>query len=157
MTTIFNTSACARTLHVVDIENLLKGTRGSNQLVRAVLDRYVHLSTWADGDLMTIAANPRLGLQVRSVAPVACSVRTRRGKDGADQALLDTMPVEFVVERASRLVIGSGDGIFVEYAATAIEAGLEVLVIGNPGGISRGFRDHGATIIEFDGLGPFAA
>lgn len=146
-----------RAVHLLDIENLLQGPWATVSQIEATLARYVALSGWRSGDLVSIAANPKLGLRVRHLAPVECSVRTRLGKNGADLALIETMPVEFVIARADRLVIGSGDGIFVPYAEAARSAGLDVTVVANPGGVHRNFRRLDITIIEFDGLGPFAA
>jgi hypothetical protein len=48
--------------------------------------------------------------------PVTCSRHAAHGRDGADVMLLSLAPPEHVVKRYGRLVVGSGDAIFVHRA-----------------------------------------
>ena len=147
MTTI---NVRTRTLHLVDIENLLGGPLVEADEVERVIDRYLALASWQPGDIVNIAANPGLAVKFAWNLPVECSVHTARGADGADIALLAHAAPEFVERRAGRLVIGSGDHAFIPRALAARERGVGVLVIGRSRSLCSGWRAHGFPIVAID-------
>src|SRR5438270_1347770 len=108
-------------------------------------------------DLVTIAANPGLVYEFLWDLPVECAVHAANGPDGADLALLAHAAPEFVAGRASRLVIGSGDHIFIERALQARAAGVGVLVVSRPSAIHAGWRAHRFPIAALDAAVPVAA
>jgi hypothetical protein len=61
----------------------------------------------------------------------------RRGKDGAERALMDKADPHFVGDRFATLVVGSGDGAFTEYAAAVAGRGVHVVVLARRGALAR--------------------
>ena len=58
--------------------------------------------------------------------PVPCNLHACRGDDAADVMLLATRARGLVARRYDRLVIGSGDGIFLRRARAARDLGVGV-------------------------------
>jgi hypothetical protein len=124
-----------RTLHLVDIENLVEGHWLIDPLT--VLAQYRDQAAWNEGDLSYVAAGPKMLKRVCFAATGAwCQWLCRRGKDGADLALLDSAPAAFVADRFDRLVIGSGDWIFAGLAGECRRKGVAVDVIAPSGSLS---------------------
>ncbi len=129
-----------RSLHLVDLENLVGDPRAVAPLVSATLARYLRVARWRPGDHVIIASNPGLMREIVFDLPVPCNAHATRGRDGADVMLLSLAPPELVVRRYSRLVIGSGDHIFAARAHAARALGVEVLVVARAGGSSLRLR-----------------
>ena len=129
-----------RSLHLVDLENLVGDPRAVAPLVRATLTRYLRVARWRPGDHVIIASNPGLMREVMFDPPVPCNAHATRGRDGADVMLLSLASPELVVRRYARLVIGSGDHIFAASPHAAQALGVEVLVVARAGGCSYRLR-----------------
>jgi hypothetical protein len=89
-----------RTLHLIDIENLLGSSRASAADVEQILGPYRMLVGWQPGNIVNIAANPGLALEFAWDLPIEASVHTASGPDGAGLALLAHAAPEFVERRA---------------------------------------------------------
>jgi hypothetical protein len=136
-----------RTLHLIDIENLLGRPRAHAGTVAAVLDCYLSLAGWRPGDIVNIAANPALALEFGWDLPIEASLHTASGPDGADLALLAHAAPEFVERRAGRLVIGSGDHAFISRALAARARGVGVVVVARAESTAGGWRAHGFPVV----------
>lgn len=147
------TSSGLRSLHLVDIENLVGDPRADAAVVLDAFDRYLSAARWSAGDHMVVAANPGLLAKVMYDLPVAANVHCAPGCDGADTKLLAAVTPHTIAARYGRLVIGSGDGIFAEHAHTARARGVEVAVVAREGGCSYRLWPFGPTLI---GPGPLA-
>ncbi len=143
----------SRTLHLVDLENLL-GDRRKEAVALDGLRRYLALARWEAGDQVLVAAHPEIIRQIGFVPPVPCSLHATEGEDAADQMLLAHAPAELVARRYSRLVVGSGDGIFVDRAVAARAGQVGVAVVARADGCSSRFRRRAFPILDFstDGL-----
>jgi hypothetical protein len=141
----------AGTLHLVDAENLVGDPFAQPEATHAAIRAFDELADLGDYDLVFVAANRYLINPVVFDIPFTARVRHAKGRDGADRALLDDAPAEWVCRRFRRLVIGSGDHIFADLAEQAIDAGLEVTVIGRRGSISARYRELGCTVFTLDG------
>lgn len=137
-----------RTLHLVDIENLVGGPGATGDEVVAAFDRYLELAAWRPGDLVYVAANPGLAREFVWRVRVECNMHTACGPDGADLALLAHAAPEFVSRRASRLVIGSGDHIFIDRALQSRARGVGVVVVARGEAVHGGWRAHGIPVVE---------
>ena len=126
----------ASELHLVDVENLL-GTpwftwhavadlRRAYDSVSAASDRahYV-VGTSAGRNLIEAGLGWRQGQWVFS-----------KGKDGAERAILSEFTLANAI-RYDRVVIGSGDGIFVNLAAALQSVGAEVCVVSRRRSLSK--------------------
>lgn len=118
-----------RTLHLVDLENLIGDPWAKGPGVGETLKRYLELASWREGDLVYVASCPPIIAEVAFTPPVSCSFFAARGEDGADMRLLAQAPPEWVVRRFGRLVIGSGDGIFAARAAAVRDLGVGIEIV----------------------------
>lgn len=147
---ITDTDVAGRTLHLVDLENLVGDPEARGPRVRAALDAYLELARWTPGDHVIVASNPWLIGEVAFDLPVPCNVHAVHGEDGADTMLLAHAMPELVAKRYGRLVIGSGDGVFAARARAAINLGVGVLIIARPRCLSASLRNLGCAVLPFD-------
>ena len=150
MTATIPTATATRTMHLVDLENLVGDPYADGETAMAVLDRYLELAHWQPGDLVHVAVNPHLALEIGWRLPAGCTLRTASGPDAADHRLLDIATPEFVARRFGRLVIGSGDHVFIAHACATRTAGVGVIVVARPGSLANGWRSHGFPAIPLD-------
>lgn len=143
MTTTLTTT---RTLHLVDIENLVGDPRAATVDVLATLDGYFETAGYRDGDHVVVAANPGLMARLAFVLPVPCSARAACGRSGADLMLLSQASPDFVASRYDRLVIGSGDAVFAPRAKAVRDRGLPVVIISRAESMSRRLLRPGLDI-----------
>lgn len=135
-----------RTLHLVDIENLVGDPFAEAASVLAALDSYLRLSGWREGDQVILAANPGLLCNVAFDLPISCSSHAVRGTDGADLILLSHAEPSWVASRFERLVVGSGDGEFAATACAVRDLGVPVVVVARPRSISSSLQGEGFGI-----------
>ena len=106
---------CERTLHLVDADNLLGDPNTVDRmLIRSVFAQYRRAAGFRAGDQVVVATG-RNGLHVFEVEAAWPGVlhRRRSGEDGADLELLDEADSASRSGRFGRVVIGSGDRIFI--------------------------------------------
>lgn len=126
-----------RTLHLVDIENLMGGPLGGDELLRNVSRAYRSSARMAVGDHAIVACNPTLLLPTK-LEWEANRVLVGFGPDGADRRLLAELTSHrWVVSHFDRVVIGSGDGIFSRRASILRHHGVRVEVVALRGAIAR--------------------
>src|SRR4051812_21864729 len=99
-----------RSLHLVDVENLLAGTAFTERDVTRVAAAYRLAAEVGAQDLVVVASSHHTALPVWFGWGEARRL-VRSGPDGADLALLQVITNEDVAVRFQRVVIGSGDGI----------------------------------------------
>ena len=128
-------SRSAERSHLVDIENLMVTRwRAPSEWSRQWSDT----GTSPVSKVRTtssLAWNHRLGAEVKFRWPEIRLVGGR-GVDGADRALLETVnDFDWTASRFDRVVIGSGDGIFVQVVDTYRAVGIVVGVVARPSSI----------------------
>ncbi|MGZ4755217.1 MAG: hypothetical protein ACXWA9_09930 [Acidimicrobiia bacterium] len=96
---MITTLTTTRTLHLVDIENLVGDPHATKAAALDALTRYVDLAGYVDGDHVVVAANPGLVAQIAFDLPVPCSPHAARGENGADLILLAQAEPGFVADR----------------------------------------------------------
>ena len=143
-----------RTLHVVDIENLVGTGVPTLALVADVQGRYLARLDLGVCDQVVMAASHRGLLDAACGWPHA-RYRVRSGKDGADLELLDVLEHENVAARFSHVVIGSGDGIFGRTAAGLAACGVRITVVSRRGSLNPGLARVAGDVIYLDA--PLAA
>lgn len=117
-----------RSVHLIDIENLLGGPTFTSADAARLEVEYRRVAALAAGDHVIVACS-------HFAAPAAWFGwgRGRRlirsGPDGADLALLGVLEGEGVASRFDRVVVASGDGIFAEACARLQGEGREVTVV----------------------------
>ena len=128
-----------RSLHLVDIENLLSDPFCEDtRYIEATISDYKHVSEWRAGDQVLVAANRWLSKKLAfSLQNWTCRLFTAQGPDGADLRLLEEGAQEKLLARFDQLIIGSGDGIFAEVAAAGKKLGLKSMTISRASDLSR--------------------
>ena len=117
-----------RTLHLVDVENLVGAAAPSLGQVHEVRAAYAERFACGAADQVVIASSHRTLLNAALGWPHA-RYRVRSGPDGADLELLDVLRHENIAARFAHVVIGSGDGVFAGAAASLAAAGVRVTVV----------------------------
>ncbi len=131
----------SRTLHVVDVENLVGSGRLGLSAVAALRSLYTDVVRVVPGDHVVVACNPGCLLDVGvGWGPGSARLRVGAGRDGADWELLEVLESERVPERFSRVVIASGDGIFAAMAGRLAVAGCDVTVVSRRTSLSAQLR-----------------
>jgi hypothetical protein len=139
----------ARTLHLVDIENLAGAAIPSLVQVMDVQDRYARsLSLGVDDHV--VMASSRLGFMNAALGWPHARYRVRSGPDGADLELLDVIWHEDVATRFTHVVIGSGDGTFVNAVQTLSDGGVWVTVVSRWGSLSPRLAHAARDVIYLD-------
>ncbi len=127
-----------RTLHLVDIENLLnqppKLVTGDHAV--RVFWQYLETAGWQPGDSVMIASNPKLMRHMMfQLTDFPCRMLSAWGESAADRLLLGAVP-NHVETRYARLVVGSGDHIFGDLINQLCGSKVRTLVIAEAGSTS---------------------
>lgn len=129
----------ARTLHLVDIENLIGTGLPAEWEVAEVRDEYAARVGVGPMDQVVIGCS-HMALVAAGYGWPGARYVVRSGADGADAELLAVIDCENVAARFTRVAIASGDGAFTWAAAALAEAGCRVVVVANPSRLARTLR-----------------
>ena len=129
-------SAEPTTLHLIDIENLIGCGKITAEDVAQVRRLYLSTSKAEVNDKFCIAAHP-INRNALLEGWRGASYLYRKGKDGADQALLNIYWGLKSPEKFQRIVLGSGDFIFWQLVEDANRAGIKVDVLARKGSCSK--------------------
>lgn len=117
-----------RTLHVIDVENLVGGSAVDLDAVAPALAAYRRSVAVAEIDHVVLGTGPRLAFAAKVAWPGA-QLRVGRGVDGADRALLTALESRFVAARYGRVVVASGDHAFCGLVSSLRALGTAVVVV----------------------------
>jgi hypothetical protein len=129
-----------RSIHFVDIENLVGSGVINHWQVQSMCGKYVSKTNATINDLFFIAAGP----QNRQATVEGWSwghtfYQFRKGKDGADHALVDFFSSIERVAMFEQIYIASGDHGLKEIATKAHSCGIPVTVVTGKGKQSHVF------------------
>jgi NYN domain len=134
-------SKMTRTLHLLDAENL---ARTSHCTPESVLDSYFHYTDLFEPtptDLWIIAASHHnAGAVFFGWSSLSFQALMRSGPDGAELALIEACLDQIDNLKVSHVVIGSGDGLFVDLVLELQRRGISVTVVGFEGHTSARLR-----------------
>jgi hypothetical protein len=129
-----------RSLHVVDLENLMGGPYQGRHILQLASDYYRDAAGVRAGDHVLVATNPRLALEAALSWPQA-QLLVGKGVNGADMVLIERIrDVDWIASRFDRVVIGSGDGIFMSSVIALKTQGIAVGVVASEHSVSRELR-----------------
>jgi hypothetical protein len=156
---VIDEAVAHRGLHLVDLENLLADPWAHGPAVGRALDEYLERAQFRRGDLVFVAGNPWLMVEVGwsqldSTTRVDCHRFAARGPQGADTKLLEAAPLAWVSRRFERLVVGSGDGVFADRLSQARASGLSVRLVSRPDALSGRLARLGVPTEWFVGEDP---
>ena len=135
-----------RTLHLVDIENLVGDPFAPPTEVVQRIREYLVAADWRDGDHVVVAGHPDLLMAARNVQGLGFRALAGYGKDGADNALLGASDESFTASRYCRVSIRSGDHAFTDLAAHLGKLGTIVWVVARRGSLARSLRMAAAYV-----------
>lgn len=144
--------AVGRSQHLIDVENLYGEHHEAlyepefGELYTAVVGR-------GPNDLITVGADRSHALDAALAFP-GCRRVMGSGPNGADLALIDSIDWPSLQRGCDRLVIASGDGVFVEVAEIGRRHGLGIVVVSREKGLSRRLRAQADEVIEFPEFDP---
>ena len=139
----------ARTLHLVDIENLAGAALPSRDQVIEVQGLYVaRLGFGADDQV--VMATSHLAFMNAALGWPSARYRVRSGPNGADLELLDVLQHEDVAARFTHVVIGSGDGLFSQAAASLAARDVWVTVVSRRDSLAPGLARVALDVIYLD-------
>ncbi|MCG5213734.1 PIN domain-containing protein [Streptosporangium soli] len=138
-----------RTVHLLDVENLVGSARPGTREVATMMTHYRRRVPAGVMDQYVVAVNHGALLTV-GMALTGVQLLARSGRDGADNALREVIMLDHLDARFERVVIGSGDGIFTELAAWLAGLGMLVVVVSRPGALSHGLRRTAREVIPLD-------
>ena len=139
----------ARTLHLVDIENLAGTAVPSLPQVMDVQGRYARRMALGADDQVIMASN-HLALVNAAVGWPHARYRVRSGPNGADLELLDVIEFENVATRFTHVVIGSGDGMFGRAAEGLTAGGVRVTVVSLQRSLSASLARAARHVVYLD-------
>jgi hypothetical protein len=139
----------ARTLHLVDIENLAGTAVPSLPQVMDIQDRYARRMALGVDD-QVIMASCHLALVNAALGWPHARYRVRSGRNGADHELLDVIQYENVATRFTHVVIGSGDGVFGRAAEGLSAGGVRVTVVSLQRSLSASLARAARQVIYLD-------
>lgn len=125
-------------MHTIDLENQFGGTRFTAAATSRLAGCYPLLDR--EHDHVVIGASCQQTAFEGAAGWGNCRLVWTPGHDGADLALADVLLNEDVERRFTRVVIGSGDGLFAPVAAHLASKGIEVIVVARRGHLSRSLR-----------------
>ena len=144
-----------RTLAVIDIENLVGGPLPGARACDRV--RTFVRSVCGGAPVPVVAACSHVAAKSAAFSWPEARWKFKSGKDGADLALIEELDPNYVSNRFKHLILGSGDGIFVEHVAALVAAGVAVTLLSRPESLSRKLREAATTWIPFVQPRPVAA
>lgn len=120
----------ARSLHLIDLENLGRGPQCSGSWLAQALERFERVAEWAEHDHAVGAASHWMYKRVRFDLPLSLRLLPAGGGgDAADLRLISECDPAWTARRFSRVVIGSGDGGFVRLAELLREEGARTWAV----------------------------
>lgn len=117
-----------RTLHLLDVENLVGGVGAGIEAVAPALAAYRRTVEIGPDDHVVLGTGTELAFAAKAAWP-GTLLRIGKGVDGADRALLSTLYPEFIASHYHRLVVGSGDHAFAPLVADLRARRVAVLVV----------------------------
>ena len=117
-----------RTLHLIDVENLVGGVAAGVDAVAAALDAYRRTIVVGPDDHVVLGTGSELAFASKAAWPGAL-LRIGKGIDGADRALLSALDPSFIASHYHRLVVGSGDHAFAPMVADLRARRVAVVVV----------------------------
>jgi hypothetical protein len=125
-----------RTVHLVDVENLMGGVAFTAEAVSLIAAEYAAVADFRPDDFTVLASSHYAASAAWFGWPEARRL-VRSGQDGADLALVDVMLTEDLDRRFDRVIVASGDGIFSGPCGWLQERGCSVTVVCRRSSLSR--------------------
>ncbi|MET3860472.1 hypothetical protein ABIE38_001394 [Dietzia sp. 2505] len=141
-------SLSGRRLILIDIENISGGairTLAEARWAQRMLNSALKLGHY---EQVIVGASRAGAVNTGPVWPAARLV-VGSGVDGADQALLDVLHNENIVDRFEEVVLVSGDGIFADTVAALGGHGVKVTVVAHQRSLAKSLQMAASRTVTF--------
>lgn len=125
-----------RSLHLIDVENLMGSPAFESECVAELRARYNAVAIVGPRDLVVVASSHFAAVATWFGWPGARRL-ARSGVNGADMALIDVIENEGLADRFTRVVVASGDGIFANPCSELQRLGCTITVVARADAVSR--------------------
>ncbi|GAB2472299.1 PIN domain-containing protein [Jatrophihabitans fulvus] len=143
-------TSLARTVHLIDVENLAGTGRLTDAHIRDCRSAYLRAMHVGRNDHVIIGVSHCNNAFAVAHAWPGARILLRSGPDGADEALQMVMESEALERRFARCVLATGDGGFAYAVAALTRRGLSVHIACQAGSVSSKLRLAGATVQQID-------
>ena len=137
-----------RALHLIDLENIVGNPDATCPEVDATLEAFTASAAVAPDDLVAVAVNHRLYKRACFLLDRGWDIKLASGPDACDHLLLDAAPVDWVAERFDRLVVGSGDAIFLDLVVSVRRRATPVWVVAQGRCLSRSLSSAASRAVR---------
>lgn len=147
-----------RALHLVDADNLLGNPLTVDpRFIRETFAAYRRAAKFAPGDHAVVAtcADARHAFEVAAAWPGVVH-RWRSGRDGADIILIEEAEVAAKSRRYGRVVLGSGDHIFLLAVEVLRSSNVTVQIVSRRDALSRALQIGSVPVTDLDAVGTAA-
>ena len=136
----------ARTMHLIDIENLCMAPNPTLEQVIAARRSYLSLVRPGQNDQFFVTVSSRHNLASAAFGWPGANLKVLEGHDGADILLAEAIVEDHLESRFDKVVVASGDGglaPFVTHLQTLVK---NVVVVSQPTAIAFSMRVSGAQV-----------
>jgi hypothetical protein len=137
-----------RALHLIDLENLVGGPDADCAAVDAALEAFVTAAVVGPYDLVVVAVNHRIYRRACLSLDRGWEVKLASGPDACDHVLIAEAPVDWVADRFDRLVVGSGDAIFIDLVTAVRRLSTPVWVVSRRRRLSRRLASTASQVVS---------
>jgi hypothetical protein len=141
-----NITRDGRTIHLIDVENLVGSGRPSQEAIQVAACQYTEVSGLSPEDHVVLGCGTASAFSVFFGWPGEHRRVLGSGRDGADLALLEVLNTEDIASRFTRVFIASGDHLFEPAARRLISQGVDVRIVARPTSVALSLWALGRNI-----------
>ncbi len=136
----------ARTMHLIDIENLCMAANPTLEQVIEARRCYLELMNPGESDQFLVTVSSRANLQAVAFGWQGATLKVHEGHDGADILLAEAILDDHLESRFDKVVVASGDGGLAPFVTHLKSLLKNVVVVSQPTAIAFSMRVSGAQV-----------
>jgi hypothetical protein len=137
----------ARTMHLIDIENLCMASNPTLEQVIEARRCYLELVKPGEGDQFLVTVSSKSNLEAVAFGWQGASLKLHEGHDGADILLAEAIVEDHLESRFDKVVVASGDGGLAPFVTHLKSLLKNVVVVSQPTAIAFAMRVSGAQVL----------
>jgi hypothetical protein len=136
----------ARTMHLIDIENLCMASNPTLEQVIEARRYYIALLKPSENDQFLVTVSSRTNLAAAAFGWAGADLKCREGHDGADILLAKAILEDHLDKRFDKVVVASGDGGLAPFVRYLTKVLKNVVVVSRPKSTAFAMRASGAQV-----------
>jgi hypothetical protein len=136
----------ARTMHLIDIENLCMASNPTLEQVVEARRCYLDLVKPGDNDQFLVTVSSRHNLAAAAFGWKGANLKLHEGHDGADILLAKAIVDDHLESRFDKVVVASGDGGLAPFVSHLKSLLKNVVIVSQPNAIAFSMRISGASV-----------